>query len=242
MATPRKARTADIRPAFDMSYRGGEPIDGEAALGRGIAALRAIDPAFVDHLLAVGGEPPLRRRAAGLEGLAAIIVAQQVSTASAAAIFGRLAAAIRPFEAAVLAAVDDDLLRGCGLSIQKIRALRSVAAAIIDGSLCLEALAAQPAEAAVRTMVSVKGIGPWTADVFLLFCLGHPDAWPAGDVALQEAARVALGLDARPDAKALHRLGERWRPHRAVAARLLWSYYRAVKGNRDGMVLAAAKE
>ncbi|HEX4767399.1 MAG TPA: DNA-3-methyladenine glycosylase 2 family protein [Lichenihabitans sp.] len=239
MAARQKVGTAEKPPASDMSYRTGEPIDGEAALGRGVAALRELDPAFVDHLLAVGGKPPLRRRAAGLEGLAAIIVAQQVSTASAAAIFGRLAAAIQPFEAAILAAADDDLLRGCGLSIQKIRALRSVAAAIIDGSLCLEALAGQPAEAAVRTMVSVKGIGPWTADVFLLFCLGHPDAWPAGDIALQEAARVALRLDVRPDAKTLHRIGERWRPHRAVAARLLWSYYRAVKQNRDGMLLAA---
>ena len=238
MAARRKARMADIRQAVDMSYGTGEPIDGEAALGRGIAALRRLDPAFVDHLLAVAGEPPLRRRAAGLEGLAAIVVAQQVSTASAAAIFGRLAAAIQPFEAAVLAAADDDLLRRCGLSIQKIRALRSVAAAIIDGTLHLEALAGLPAEAAVRAMVSVKGIGPWTADVFLLFCLGHPDAWPAGDVALQEATRVALGLDARPDAKALHRIGERWRPHRAVAARLLWGYSRAVKQNRDGMLLA----
>ena len=95
------------------------------------------------------------------------------------------------------------------------------------------------AEEAVRLLVAVKGIGPWTADIFLLFCLGHADAWPAGDIALQEAARIALKLDRRPDPKALHDIGERWRPYRGIAARLLWSYYRVAKGNREGMSLNA---
>ena len=142
-----------------------------------------------------------------------------------------------PFDAKAVAAVDDDLLRRVGLSSPKIRTLRAMAAAVLEGTLVLDALAALPPEEAAARLVAVKGIGPWTAEVFVLFCLGHEDAWPAGDVALQEAARIALGLEARPDAAALTRLAERWRPYRGVAARLLWAYYRAVK-KRDGIGIA----
>jgi DNA-3-methyladenine glycosylase II len=220
------------------SYGAGPLIDGEAALGAALARLRAADPELIDHLLAVAGPPPLRLREAGFPGLAAIIVAQQVSTASAAAIFGRLQAAVAPLSAENLLAASDDLLRGAGLSGGKIRALRAAATAVASGALPLGALGTMAAEEAHRTLVAVKGIGPWSANVFLLFCLGHPDAWPAGDLALQEAARLALKLDARPSATELDGLGERWRPHRGVAARLLWAYYRAAKQGRGGMTLA----
>jgi DNA-3-methyladenine glycosylase II len=98
-----------------------------------------------------------------------------------------------------------------------------------DGALDLAAIERLDAEAAREALTRVKGIGPWSADVYLLFCLGHPDVWPAGDLALQEAARMALGLRSRPDAKRLEKIGERWRPWRAVAARLLWAYYGAVR-------------
>ncbi len=211
-------------------------------LDEAIARLAKRDPGFVDHVLTVGGRPPLRRREPGFEGLAAIVVSQQVSTASAAAIFGRLKAALgateaAPFEAEAVAAVDDDLLRHVGLSSAKIRTLRAMAAAVRDGALTLDGLAGLPADEAAARLVAVKGIGPWSAEVYLLFCLGHADAWPAGDIALQEAARIALNLEGRPDAAALTRLAERWRPHRAVAARLLWSYYRVVK-TRDGTGVA----
>ncbi len=150
-------------------------------------------------MIAIGGPPPLRRREAGFAGLAAIIVAQQVSTASAAAIFGRLQARIVPLEAAEIAKATEEDLRACGLSNAKIRALRAVAQAIVEGGLDLKGLADLDAEEAHKALVAVKGIGPWTADIFLLFCLGHPDAFPAGDVALQEAAKVALNLKRRPD-------------------------------------------
>ena len=218
------------------------PIHTLADLDEAITRLAALDPDFVDHVLTVGGRPPLRRREPGFEGLAAIVVSQQVSTASAAAIFGRLKAALGsadglPFEAGAVAAADDELLRRVGLSSPKIRTLRAMAAAVLDGALAIDALAALPAEEAAARLVAVKGIGPWTAEVFLLFCLGHADAWPAGDIALQEAARIAFGLEGRPDAAALTRLAERWRPHRAVAARLLWSYYRVIK-RRDGIGVA----
>ena len=219
------------------------PIHTLADLDAAITRLAALDPGFVDHALTVGGRPPLRRRDPGFEGLAGIVVSQQVSTASAAAIFGRLKAALgpadgAPFDAAAVAAADDELLRRVGLSSAKIRTLRALAAAVLDGTLAIDALAALPAEEAAARLVAVKGIGPWTAEVFLLFCLGHADAWPAGDIALQEAARVACGLEGRPDAAALTRLAERWRPHRAVAARLLWSYYRAIK-QREGIGVAS---
>ena len=218
------------------------PIHTLEDLDEAIARLAIRDPGFVDHVLTVGGRPPLRRREPGFEGLAAIVVSQQVSTASAAAIFARLKAALgsvedAPFDAGTVAAADDELLRRVGLSSPKIRTLRAMAAAVLDGILAIDALAAMPAEEAAARLVAVKGIGPWTAEVFLLFCLGHADAWPAGDIALQEATRVAFGLETRPDAAALTRLAERWRPYRAVAARLLWSYYRVVK-RRDGIGVA----
>ncbi len=215
-------------------------IDGPDSLDAALKLLRASDPATIDHLLEVAGPPPLRLREPGFPGLAAIIVSQQVSVASATAIFGRLQAAIDPLTPGGVLAAPDDILRGVGLSAPKIRALRATAEAIASGALPLMSLGGLTAEAAHHALVAVKGIGPWTADIFLLFCLGHPDAWPCGDIALQEAARIALKLDARPNAIALGHLGERWRPHRGVAARLLWAYYRAVKKGRSGVSLEAS--
>src|SRR5579872_5775182 len=121
-----------------------------------------------------------------------------------------------------------------------MRALRALAEAIHGGSLDLAGLARLAGKDAHRALVAVKGIGPWTADIFLLFCLGHPDAFPAGDLALQEAARLALGRKRRPDTRALQKIAERWRPLRGVAARLLWAYYRAARQGREGMALAGA--
>ena len=163
-------------------------------------------------------------------------MSQQVSTASAAAIFGRLQAQIVPLEAAVVARATEEDLRACGLSNAKIRALRAVAQAIAEDGLDLRGLGSLDPEDAHKALVKVKGIGPWTADIFLLFCLGHPDAFPAGDLALREAAKLALNLKRRPDAARLERIAERWRPVRGVAARMLWAYYRGVKA-RSGMAL-----
>lgn len=162
-----------------------------------------------------------------------MVVSQQVSTASAAAIFARLRAALDPLEAATLLDAPEATLRGVGLSAGKILTLRAIAAAISDGRLPLDALAGLPADEAAAKLTAIRGIGPWTAQLYLLSCLGHADAWPPGDIALEEAARLALGLETRPDRAALARIAEHWRPHRAVAARLLWGYYRARKA-RDG--------
>ena len=217
-------------------YHPGPPIADEASLSAAAERLRERDPLLIGTLMAVGGPPLLRRREPGFAGLAAIIVSQQVSVASAKAIFGRLEARIAPLEAARLAAATEQDLRACGLSTPKIRALRALAEAVAERGLDLKGLAQLDAEEAHAALVAVKGVGPWTADIFLLFCLGHPDAFPAGDLALQEAAKLALRLKTRPDAARLQRIAERWRPWRGVAARMLWAYYRGVK-ERSGMVL-----
>ena len=230
-AAPVKRRATKGAPKARVAarrYHPGPPIADETALAAAVAGLQALDPATIDAMLAVGGAPPLRRREPGFAGLVAIIVSQQVSVASANAMFARIQAAFSPLDAASVLAADEAKLKACGLSQAKMNALRALAEATASG-LDLAGLAALDAEAAHQALIAVKGVGPWTADIFLLFCLGHPDAFPAGDLALQEAARLALGLKQRPDARKLEKIAERWRPLRGVAARLLWSYYRGVK-------------
>jgi len=229
----KRAKKRAAAPPSRNLYHPGPIIDCAAALEAASARLLALDPEVVGRLLAVGGPPPLRRREPSFAGLAAIIVSQQVSVASADAIFRRLETELAPLGAASVVAADDAALKRCGLSQPKMRALRALAEATAGG-LDLEALGALEARQAHDALIAVTGIGPWTADLFLLFCLGHPDAFPAGDLALQEAARIALGLARRPDARRLERIAERWRPLRGVAARMLWAYYRAVK-QREGV-------
>ena len=244
-AKPAKQKTIALKPkpapaaAPAKIDAPGRLIDGEAALAEAVEALLSLDPATIGKLLEIGGPPPLRRREPGFAGLAAIVVSQQVSVASANAIYGRLEQRIAPLDAPTLRAASDDDLRVCGLSSPKIRTLRALAEAVHTGALALESLGAHDAIEAHRALVQVSGIGPWTADIFLLFCLGHPDAFPAGDLALQEAAKLALGLESRPGARELEAIAERWRPYRGVAARMLWAYYRVAK-LRSGMALADA--
>ncbi len=201
----------------------------DAAFAAGLDALASLDADFMTRLDAVASRPALRRREPGFEGLAAIIVSQQVSTASANAIFAKVKANFPSLDAAAIAAAVDEDLRACGLSGPKQRTLRAIAAASAEGRLDFEALAHAEADTAHAVLCAIKGIGPWTADVFLLFCLGHADAFPAGDLALQEGAKLALDLAERPDAKALTQLAERWRPLRGVAAHCLWAYYGAAR-------------
>lgn len=207
-------------------------IHTETELDVALAALGKSDPRFV-ALIASAGRPPLRRRPDGFAGLAATIVAQQLSTASANAIWGRIATAFDPLEPTAIMRARPARLARLGLSAPKIRALKEIARAIARGQLALATLGDLTAEDAHAALTAIHGIGPWTADIYLLSCLGHADAWPAGDLALQEAARLAFGLRARPVAKEMVALAEPWRPWRSVAARVLWTYYRAVKG-REG--------
>ena len=209
-------------------------IHTEDDLDAAIAALIATDPRWVP-VLERGGRPPLRRRAGGYAGLAQIIVSQQVSVASAAAIHGRLVAIADPFDhTSVLRARRDKLVR-VGLSGPKIRTLKEIAKAVDRRDIDLMSLIDMPADEAHAALTRLHGIGPWTADIYLLSCIGHADAWPAGDLALQEAARLAFGLRKRPTTREMGPLAESWRPYRAVAARLLWTYYRAVK-KREGLL------
>jgi DNA-3-methyladenine glycosylase II len=212
-------------------------IHTEADLDHAIARLIDADPRF-GPVLARAGRPPLRRRADGFAGLASIVVSQQLSTASAKAIWERLNQAFDPLDHTALLRARTAKLARVGLSAPKIRALKAIAKAIDRGDLDLPALVDQPAEEAHAALTAVHGIGPWTADIYLLFCLGHADAWPAGDLALQEATRLVLALKTRPTVKEMGPLAEAWRPWRGAAACMLWTYYRTAK-QRDGAPIAA---
>ena len=212
-------------------------IHTEADLDSALVALGKADPRFL-ALVTSAGRPPQRRRADGFGGLSAKIVSQQLYTARAAALWGRLAAAFEPLTPEAILRARPTRLARIGLSAPKIRTLKEIARAITRGKLVLGALSELVAEDAHAALTAVHGIGPWTADIYLLSCLGHADAWPAGDLALQEAARLAFGLRARPTAKEMIPLAELWRPWRSVAARVLWTYYRSVKGREGAPVMA----
>ncbi len=203
-------------------------LSGVAALNRLCKDMRRAHEA--------AGEPPLRRDPGGFKGLCHIVVGQMVSLASADAIWGRLVPRLDPFDAATMLALSEADLRGAGLSGPKIRTLRAVATAIETGKLDFDKLTAVDDAAVRETLMAISGIGPWTADIYLLFCLGRTDAFASGDLALQVAAEHLFALDGRPSPKELDAIAERWRPWRGVAARQLWAYYRIIKG-RSGQPL-----
>ncbi len=181
------------------------------------------------------GEVPLRLSTPDYSGLASIIISQQVSKASAKAIFDRLVRLADPLDAATILRADDDLFREAGLSRPKQRTLVEIARVVDAGELDLEKLCSKNAEEAIAEMTAIKGIGPWTAEVYLMFCAGHRDIFPAGDLALQEAVRAAMNMKARPDVKQLRIIAEDWAPWRSIASRLFWSFYRTLRSGRDAL-------
>ncbi|MCA8882832.1 MAG: DNA-3-methyladenine glycosylase 2 family protein [Rhodobacteraceae bacterium] len=199
-----------------------------ACVAEGAAHLAACEPRFADAL-ALTGPLPLRRRKDGFEALLSAIVSQQVSVAAADAIWSRLRAARLTGPRKVAWASDDDL-RACGLSRQKVRYAKALAEARID----FAALRTAPCDQVIATLVDVPGIGRWTAEIYAMFSLGRADVFAPGDLALQEAARILFVLDQRPSEKALRDMAADWAPWRAVAARLLWAYYRVAK-EREGI-------
>jgi DNA-3-methyladenine glycosylase II len=210
----------------------GTLLESDEVLKRGLEEVMRADP-VMRGLVAEGAVPKLRKRPPGFGGLAWIVTGQQLSTASAAAIWERTKLLFDTDSPEAFLVLPDESLRRAGLSTGKIATLRAVATEIVAGRLPLDRLHDIPADEAHDLLTAVKGIGPWTADVYLLFCLGHPDAFPSGDLAVQEAARLAYGLEARPSARDLAALAERWRPWRGVAAKVLWAYYRVAKA-REG--------
>ncbi|MDC0012652.1 DNA-3-methyladenine glycosylase 2 family protein [Octadecabacter sp.] len=206
----------------------GRIIETDADVHEGMLALSAMCPRM-KAAYALTGPLPLRRRADGFAQVLSAIVGQQVSVASAAAVWSRIEAAGFNTPAAVLAASDDEL-RAVGLSRQKFIYARELALADID----YIALRDMSDEAVIKTLVAVKGIGPWTAEVYAMFSLGRADVFAPGDLAMQEAARSLYDLPERPKEKAFREMADAWAPWRAVAARLLWAYY-AYEKDRDGI-------
>lgn len=198
---------------------------GDETLRPALEALAEVD-CDMARAYRVCGLPPVRRQASGFAGLVRIIMAQQVSTASARAIIARLEAAVRPLAPEGFLALDDPALRVIGLSRQKIVYGRALAEDLRAGRLDLDALATLDDEAAMDRLVRLKGVGRWTAEIYLLFALERPDVWPADDLAVQVAAQRLKGLDERPKRPRMVALAEPWRPHRSAAARLLWHLYR----------------
>lgn len=203
-------------------------IQSPRDISDGLDALCAIDPRLV-CVRSMAGEVPLRLTEPGFESLASIIVSQQVSRASADAIFGRLTRLVDPLTPGGLLSAGEGMFREAGLSRPKQKTLLAIAQAVADG-LDLHHLCGLDAKDAIDRMTAISGIGPWTAECYLLFSAGHPDVFPARDVALQAAVGHAFGLESRPGEKALVALAESWAPWRGVASRLFWAYYREWKG------------
>jgi DNA-3-methyladenine glycosylase II len=199
-------------------------IRSETDIKDGVTALARACP-HLARVHAIAGDPPLRLRPGGFEGLARAIVNQQLSVASAGAIWDRLRRRSDLADPRSLLALTDEDMREVGLSRVKMATLRGVAAAIESGALNLDALEDAPDQDIHAALTSLKGVGPWTADIYIMFSLGRADAWSPGDLALQHAVRDAIGLAERPSLPEMTEIAERWRSWRSVAARLLWSYY-----------------
>src|SRR5262249_34416562 len=184
----------------------------------------ARDDRHVAAALEKFGYPALRRRPPGFETLLRAIVFQQISIHAAAAIWKRIEAAVTPLTAAVYCGVGDDQLRICGLSRQKLAYARSLAELVASGEVPLEALDAMEDEEAIGQLVKIKGVGRWTAEVYLMFALGRRDMWPADDLGLVVGMQRLKSLRKRPDRKRMLKLGEPWRPRRSAASHLLGQY------------------
>ena len=192
-------------------------------------ALLAERDADLARAVSEAPDPPFWRRVPGFPTLILLILEQQVSIASALATYNRLAALVGDVNPTALLALDDQELRSVGFSRQKTRYARALAAAILEGRLDLQALAALSDEEARAVLVELPGIGPWTADTYLLSALRRPDVWPVGDRALQVAAAEVKRLPEVPGPAELLVLAEPWRPYRAVAARILWHHYLTIR-------------
>jgi DNA-3-methyladenine glycosylase II len=204
-------------------------IENDRDVVKGIDHLILIEPRFAE-VVRVHGIPSARRAENNLASLLKIIVEQLISLKAADAIWQRIDAQLHPFDASEILKLEHDELRAFGLSGAKARCFHAVSHAVHRDELNFSALHHISDEGVLRKLISLSGIGPWTADIYLLSALGRADACPSGDLALQMAAQDLLGLKERPTPKQFLAIAESWRPWRSVAARLLWSHYRGLKG------------
>jgi DNA-3-methyladenine glycosylase II len=204
------------------------PIYAPAGLDKGIAVL-ASEPVFAE-ILQRAGRPRFRRRRNGFGTLLHIILEQQVSIDAAAAMHRKLVSLCHPLTPEAYLALDDATLRSCGFSRQKMGYARRLAEMVAGGKFDFAQLGNADDAAALADLLSVKGIGRWSAEIYLLFALGRSDIWPAGDLGLQVAIAEHRGLDARPEEAEMRRIGETWRPWRSVAACLFWQSYLHTRG------------
>ncbi len=212
-----------------------ENLDSAEALERHLEALVRLDPRL-GPIRAAAGEIAIRRQAGGFAGLARAICGQQLSTASAAAIWGRFAQLPGATDPQGYLTLSEAEIRGVGFSAGKFRTVGGIARAVAEGRLDFDRLAGLPAETAIAELTALPGVGPWTAEIYLMFSLGHPDVFPAGDLALQVAVADAFGLDGRPPGKVLIEMARSWAPHRHAAALLFWRHYALLK-QREGLPL-----
>jgi DNA-3-methyladenine glycosylase II len=210
-------------------------LDSVEAIAAHIDSLAAIDPRLAAVRDFAGPVQP-RIAPSGFVGIAKVITGQQLSVSSAAAIWARFEALPGALDPVTYLSLSEEEVRATGFSGGKFRTVRAIAEAMVAGELDFDHLETLPAEEAVRYLVAHKGIGPWTAEVYLMFCAGHPDVFPAGDLALLKAVHHGLGLDARPTIKDMIGIAAGWMPHRSAAALLFWRYF-AVMRDREGILL-----
>ena len=209
-------------------------IETEADIDEGAKALAGAC-GHMAGVYALTGPPPLRRGTEGFEGLARIVTGQQLSVASAGAIWGRVEKTVRPMNPETYLRKRQASLRKCGLSAGKIATIKTLARAMSGGALDLGALANADEAEIKDALTALKGIGPWTADIYVMFCLGRADAWAPGDLALKYAVQDACAMDDLPDEAVMDAVAEAWRPWRGVAARMLWSYYALRRAAKSGV-------
>ncbi|MDV3252100.1 DNA-3-methyladenine glycosylase 2 family protein [Devosia sp. BK] len=210
-------------------------IDTPEGVAAHLDSLMALVPQLIPMRERVGAVLP-RVNPKGFAGMAKVICGQQLSVQSAAAIWGRFSLLPGALEPESYLLLDEETVRGAGFSRGKYVAVRTIAEAVAAGELNFAEVDALPAEEAIKALVALKGIGPWTAEVYLLFCAAHPDIFPAGDLALLKAVHHGLELDARPTIKEMIGLAESWSPHRSAAALLFWRYF-AMMRDREGILL-----
>lgn len=191
--------------------------------------LLALDPIFAESLRA--GGPLVRefKRDGGFSGLVCIVLEQQLSTRVAAALWAKLLALVGTVTPDSILALGEDDMRACGFSRQKIGYARGIAQATADGRLDFDRLPAMDDEEAVAALTALKGVGRWTADIYLMMAMDRPDIWPVGDLAIQIGVQQLKGWAEKPTAAQLHAVAEPWRPHRSLAAKLVWHHYVAMR-------------